>query len=94
MDENRSRIFQYLEQITEEIENTIVLASNVFYYLQQAVYVYIMLEPEILTADECRAREQESTILINRLQEFRTINGIVRDDSVRSKELLSFHFIG
>ncbi|GIX96199.1 hypothetical protein CDAR_433701 [Caerostris darwini] len=73
MDENRSRIYQYLEQITEEIEKTIVLASDVFYYLQQAVYVYIVLDPEKLTTHECRVREQESTSLINRLQEFRKI---------------------
>ncbi|GIY04704.1 hypothetical protein CEXT_281151 [Caerostris extrusa] len=71
MDENLRRIHQYLEHMTEEIENTILLASNIFNRIEQVVYAHTSLDPETLTADECHAREPESTILINLLQELR-----------------------
>ncbi|GIX85372.1 hypothetical protein CDAR_264731 [Caerostris darwini] len=71
MNEDLRRIYQGLEHITEEIESTILLASNVFNRIEQGVYAHTELDPEPLTADECRAREPESTILINRLQEHR-----------------------
>ncbi|GIY98538.1 hypothetical protein CEXT_439501 [Caerostris extrusa] len=71
MHEDLRRIYQSLELITEEIESTILIASNVFYLIEQTVYAHTALDPETLTADECRAREPESTILINRLQEHR-----------------------
>ncbi|GIX96201.1 hypothetical protein CDAR_433721 [Caerostris darwini] len=69
MDEHLRRIHQCLEHKTEEIENTILLASNVFNRIEQDVYAHISLDPETLTADECLALEIESTILIKRLQE-------------------------
>ncbi|GIY67795.1 hypothetical protein CDAR_458631 [Caerostris darwini] len=68
MDENLRGINQYLEYKFEKIENSLFRASNVFNRLEQAVFVHTALDPETLTADECRAREPESTILINRLQ--------------------------
>ncbi|GIY16511.1 hypothetical protein CEXT_69461 [Caerostris extrusa] len=71
MHEDLRRIYRSLEITTEEIESIILLASNVFYHLKQGVYAHTTLDPETLTADECRAREQVSTILINLLQEHR-----------------------
>ncbi|GIY94870.1 hypothetical protein CEXT_612451 [Caerostris extrusa] len=73
MHEELRRIHQSAEYITEEIESTILLASNVFYLIEQGVDAHTALDPETLTADECRAREPESTILINRLQEHRKV---------------------
>ncbi|GIY67793.1 hypothetical protein CDAR_458621 [Caerostris darwini] len=73
MHEDLRRSHQCLEYITEEIENTISLASDVFYLIEQGVDAHTALEPETLTADECRAREPESKILINRLQEHRKV---------------------
>ncbi|GIY04695.1 hypothetical protein CEXT_281101 [Caerostris extrusa] len=71
MHEDLRRIYQSLELITEEIESTILIASNVFYLIEQGVYALTALDPETLNGDECRAREPESTFLINRLQEHR-----------------------
>ncbi|GIY16517.1 hypothetical protein CEXT_69491 [Caerostris extrusa] len=71
MDENLSRIQQYLEHMNEAIENTILLASNIFNRIDEVVHAHTSLDPETLTADECHAREQEVTILINRLEELR-----------------------
>ncbi|GIX85369.1 hypothetical protein CDAR_264711 [Caerostris darwini] len=71
MHEDLRRIYQRLEHITDEIEDTILLASNVFYHIEQTVSAHTALDPETLTADECRAREPESTILINQLQKHR-----------------------
>ncbi|GIY30424.1 hypothetical protein CDAR_23041 [Caerostris darwini] len=71
MHEDLRQIYQYLEQIAEKLENTILTASNVFSHIEQAVNAHTALDPETLTADECRAREPKSTILINRLQELR-----------------------
>ncbi|GIX85367.1 hypothetical protein CDAR_264701 [Caerostris darwini] len=71
MDEELREVHQNLERITEDLENIILLASNVFNLIEQGVYAYTALDPETLTADECRAREPESTILIKGLQEHR-----------------------
>ncbi|GIY94871.1 hypothetical protein CEXT_612461 [Caerostris extrusa] len=71
MDEEIREVHQNLEEITEYLENIILLASNVFNSVEQTVYAHTALDPETLTADECRAREPESTILINGLQEHR-----------------------
>ncbi|GIY30887.1 hypothetical protein CDAR_309461 [Caerostris darwini] len=71
MDENLRRIQQYLGHMNEAIENTILLASNIFNRMEQVVDAHTSLDPETLTADECHARESELTILINRLQELR-----------------------
>ncbi|GIY04702.1 hypothetical protein CEXT_281141 [Caerostris extrusa] len=71
--ENQRRIFQYLEEITEEIEETILLASNVFYYLQQAVYRHTELHPAELTTYGPCVRSRSSIILLNRLREHRKI---------------------
>ncbi|GIY16504.1 hypothetical protein CEXT_69421 [Caerostris extrusa] len=71
MDENLRRIHQYLEYKFEEIENILLLASYVFNRLEQAVYEHTEHDSESITADECRARAQESTILINLLQVLR-----------------------
>ncbi|GIY41820.1 hypothetical protein CEXT_802101 [Caerostris extrusa] len=73
MDENLRRIHQYVEHITEELEKTILLASNVFCHLEQAVYRLTANDPAGLTADEYRARERQTAILINRLQEHRKV---------------------
>ncbi|GIY30886.1 hypothetical protein CDAR_309451 [Caerostris darwini] len=73
MDENRRRIYQYLEQITEEIEETIALSSNVFYYLQQTVRRHTALETAELNAQDCRMTSQASTTLMNQLQEHRKV---------------------
>ncbi|GIX96198.1 hypothetical protein CDAR_433691 [Caerostris darwini] len=71
MHEHLRRIYQCLEYITAEIENTILPASNVFNRLKLDVYAHTALDPETLTADECRVIEPELSILINRLQKHR-----------------------
>ncbi|GIX85384.1 hypothetical protein CDAR_264791 [Caerostris darwini] len=71
MDENLRRIHEFLEYKFKAVENILLLASNRFNGLEQAVNAHTALDPETLTADECRAREPESTILINRLQVLR-----------------------
>ncbi|GIX96200.1 hypothetical protein CDAR_433711 [Caerostris darwini] len=73
MHEDLRLIHQCLEYITQEIENTILLASDVFYLIEQGVDAHTALDPETITPEECRAREPESKIVINRLQEHRKI---------------------
>ncbi|GIX85377.1 hypothetical protein CDAR_264761 [Caerostris darwini] len=73
MEEDLRQIHQYFEQITEEIEETIALASDVFYYLQKDVLRHRELDPEELTAHGCRVRSRASTILLNRLREHRRV---------------------
>ncbi|GIY41821.1 hypothetical protein CEXT_802111 [Caerostris extrusa] len=71
MHEDLRRIYQRLAHITDEIEDSILIVSYASNDMEQAVNAHTALDPETLTADECRAREPESTILINRLQEHR-----------------------
>ncbi|GIY41831.1 hypothetical protein CEXT_802161 [Caerostris extrusa] len=71
MDENLRQIHQYLEHMTEELENIILLASNVFNRIEQSCVCTYGVDPKTLTADECRAREPKTTFLINRLQAHR-----------------------
>ncbi|GIY48852.1 hypothetical protein CEXT_523921 [Caerostris extrusa] len=71
MDEDLRRIHQRLEYMTEEIEDIILHASNVFHYIEQAVHEHTSLDPETLTTDECLEREQDSNLLINQLQDLR-----------------------
>ncbi|GIY63776.1 hypothetical protein CEXT_736601 [Caerostris extrusa] len=71
MDENLRQARKHFVEMTEEIENNFLLASNVFNRIEQGVYVYTSLDPKTLTSDECHARVKDSTILINRLQELR-----------------------
>ncbi|GIX70246.1 hypothetical protein CEXT_245861 [Caerostris extrusa] len=66
MHEDLRRIHRCLEYITEEIESTISLASDVFYLIEQGVDAHTELDPETLTVDECRAREQ--TQVMHKLQ--------------------------
>ncbi|GIX98354.1 hypothetical protein CDAR_458101 [Caerostris darwini] len=73
MHEDLRRIHQCLEYITEELENTILLISNVFNPMEKGVFAHTALDPETLTAHECCARERESTILINLLQDHRKV---------------------
>ncbi|GIY45357.1 hypothetical protein CEXT_437991 [Caerostris extrusa] len=60
MHEELRRIHQSAEYITEEIESTILLASNVFYLIEQGVDAHTALDPETLTADESVVRESQS----------------------------------
>ncbi|GIY72797.1 hypothetical protein CDAR_391541 [Caerostris darwini] len=71
MNEDLRRIHQCVEYITHEIESAILLTSNAFCHMEQAVNTHTTLDPGTLTADECRAREPETTFLINRLQKHR-----------------------
>ncbi|GIX85375.1 hypothetical protein CDAR_264751 [Caerostris darwini] len=72
MHEDLRRIYQRLERLTDVIEETISLVSYVLYHIEQThVYAHTALDPETLTADECRAREPESTILFDQLQKYR-----------------------
>ncbi|GIX77978.1 hypothetical protein CEXT_570601 [Caerostris extrusa] len=72
MHEDLRRIYQRLEHLTDVIEDTILLISYVLNHIEQAhVYAHTALDPVTLTADECRAREPESTILIDQLQNHR-----------------------
>ncbi|GIX77977.1 hypothetical protein CEXT_570591 [Caerostris extrusa] len=88
MHEDLRRIHQCLEYKTEEIENTISLASDVFYLIEQGVDAHTGLDPETLNADECRAREPESKIVINLLQEHRkVIENLMRMYQVTVREV-------
>ncbi|GIY41819.1 hypothetical protein CEXT_802091 [Caerostris extrusa] len=90
MHEVLRRIYQCLEYITEEIENNILPASNVFKRIKQDVCVHTALDPETLTADECRAREPELAILINRLQKHRKgIENIMEVYMVTVREVMN-----
>ncbi|GIX85386.1 hypothetical protein CDAR_264801 [Caerostris darwini] len=71
MYKNRKRNFQQLVQLIEEIENTFLYASNSFHCLQQEVIEYTSLNPEKLTACDCRARQKDSKTLFKVLQEHR-----------------------
>ncbi|GIY30420.1 hypothetical protein CDAR_23021 [Caerostris darwini] len=71
MDEKLRRIHQRLEHMTVEIEDIILLASNVFHYIEQAVHEHTSLDPETLTTDECLERKQYSNFLIDQLQDLR-----------------------
>ncbi|GIX85379.1 hypothetical protein CDAR_264771 [Caerostris darwini] len=71
MHEDLRRIHQCLEYIIDEIESTNLLSSNAFSHMEQAVNAHTALDPETLTADECRAREPETTFLFNRLKKHR-----------------------
>ncbi|GIY16505.1 hypothetical protein CEXT_69431 [Caerostris extrusa] len=71
MYKNRKRNFQHLVQLIEEIEITFIYASNSFDCLQKELNEYTSLNPEELTACDCRVREQDSKTLIKALQEHR-----------------------
>ncbi|GIY30888.1 hypothetical protein CDAR_391551 [Caerostris darwini] len=71
MYKNRKQNFQHLAQLIEDIESTFLYASNSFQCLQQEVNEYTSLNPEELTACDCRVREQDSKTLIKVLQEHR-----------------------
>ncbi|GIX85389.1 hypothetical protein CDAR_264811 [Caerostris darwini] len=60
MHEDLRLIHQCVEYITQEIENTILLASDVFYLIEQGVDAHTALDPETITPEECRAREPKS----------------------------------
>ncbi|GIY94869.1 hypothetical protein CEXT_612441 [Caerostris extrusa] len=78
--------------MTEEIENNILLNSNVFNRIEQDVYVHISLDPETLTADECLSREIESTILIYHLQEQqKVIKHLMKFFDVTVREVENFN---
>ncbi|GIY30890.1 hypothetical protein CDAR_309481 [Caerostris darwini] len=97
MNEDLRRIHQCVEYITHEIESAILLTSNAFCHMEQAVNTHTTLDPGTLTADECRAREPETTFLINRLQKaskrYREYNGSLHAHSTRSEELQLSCFI-
>ncbi|GIY04706.1 hypothetical protein CEXT_281161 [Caerostris extrusa] len=93
MNEDLRRIHQYLEYITEEIESTIFFASSAFCHMEQAVNAHIALDPETLTADECRARESERTFLFNRVQKYRKgIENIMEVYMVTEREVRNCNY--
>ncbi|GIX85392.1 hypothetical protein CDAR_458611 [Caerostris darwini] len=71
MYKNRKRNFQHLVQLIEEIESTFLYASNSFDCLRQELNAHTSLDPEKLTACDCRVREQDSKTLLKVLQEHR-----------------------